>query len=276
MSDNKNETDVEGVIKATTELVKAVPVYEDMVQPAAKEIGVALKTVAKTINVALAPVSAVVWSYETIKSFVDINVAERLKNTPPENIITPNPIVAGPTLDALRYTGHVDTLRDMYANLLANALDVETEKLAHPSFVELIKQLSPSEAKLLLFISEREEYPEVCTYVNQETVRGVWWQSGSREITSNAVKNTFIEVCTEFNENIDIGSALDNFRRLQILDIESSTSQAIKKDRLSGFSNSKVANDRDTGLELSIKNTQNIFFTKFGEKFIDACVKTKK
>jgi len=164
MIDDENTSNVKDVIDATTGLLKAIPVYQDLVQPAAKEIGTALATVAKTVNLALAPISGVIWSYETIKDFVATKVSGKLKNIPTEDIITPNPMVAGPALEALKYSGHEDTLREMYANLLANALDVNTATNTHPSFVDLIRQLSPSEAKLLLFISKREEYPQVCSF----------------------------------------------------------------------------------------------------------------
>ena len=90
--DNK----IRDVVDAVTGVAKAVPIYQDVVQPAALEIGKALKTVAKTVHVALAPVSALVWGYDQIKEFVSSKVAERLKNVPPENIITPKPNVAGP------------------------------------------------------------------------------------------------------------------------------------------------------------------------------------
>ncbi|WP_368192497.1 hypothetical protein [Aeromonas sp. s8] len=63
----KSEGSVEGTINAVTGLAKAVPIYQDAIQPAAKEIGKALGTVAKTVNVALSPVSALVWGYEQIK-----------------------------------------------------------------------------------------------------------------------------------------------------------------------------------------------------------------
>lgn len=106
MSEDENNPNVKDLIDAATGLVKAVPVYEDLVQPAAKEVGTALATVAKTINIALAPISGVIWSYETIKDFVVSNVAEKLKNVPPGNIITPSPMVAGPALEALKYSGH--------------------------------------------------------------------------------------------------------------------------------------------------------------------------
>ena len=96
--DNK----IRDVIDAVTGVAKAVPVYQDVVQPAAQEIGTALQTVAKTVHVALAPVSALVWGYDQIKDFVSTKVADRLKNVPPENIVTPKPNVAGPALESLR------------------------------------------------------------------------------------------------------------------------------------------------------------------------------
>jgi hypothetical protein len=40
-------------------IVEAVPVYQDALQPAVREIGRGLQTVAKTIHIALAPVAAI-------------------------------------------------------------------------------------------------------------------------------------------------------------------------------------------------------------------------
>ena len=52
------ENKIRDTIEAATGLVQAIPIYQDAIQPAAKEIGGALQTVAKAIHVALAPVSA--------------------------------------------------------------------------------------------------------------------------------------------------------------------------------------------------------------------------
>ena len=61
-----------GIIKQTvdsaTALAKAVPIYQDAVQPLAKATGKALGTVGKTVNVALAYISLVVWGYDKISS----------------------------------------------------------------------------------------------------------------------------------------------------------------------------------------------------------------
>ena len=120
------ENKIRDMVDAVTGVAKAVPVYQDVVQPAAQEVGKALQTVAKTVHVVLAPVSALVWGYDQIKEFVSTKVAERLKNVPPENLVTPKPNVAGPSLEALRYTGHETSLSDLYANLLATAMDTST------------------------------------------------------------------------------------------------------------------------------------------------------
>lgn len=95
---------------------------------------------------------------------------------PPECIATPKPNVAGPALEALRYTGHEESLREMYANLLAASMDTRTAQGAHPAFVEIIKQLTPDEARLLRYfavprplplINVRREYK-----VHTDTERG--------------------------------------------------------------------------------------------------------
>jgi hypothetical protein len=147
------ESKIRDVVDAVTGVAKAIPVYDDVVQPAAKEIGKGLQTIAKTVHVALAPVSALVWGYDQIKDFVSTKVADRLKNVKAEDIVTPKPNLAGPVLESLRYTGHEEALSDLYANLLAASMDKSTASTAHPAFAEIIKQLTPDEAKLIgLFI----------------------------------------------------------------------------------------------------------------------------
>ena len=144
-----DENKIRDAADALTGLVKAVPVYQDVAQPAAQEVGKALHTVARTVHIALAPVSALVWGYDQIREFVSSKVSERLKNIPPEDIVSPKPNVAGPALEALRYTGHEESLSELYANLLASSMNKNVAVGAHPAFVDIIKQLTSDEAKLL-------------------------------------------------------------------------------------------------------------------------------
>ena len=53
--------------------------------------------------------------------------AEKLKNVPEENIVTPPPSIAGPVFEALRFSGEDIDLRELYTNLLASAMDNSTQ-----------------------------------------------------------------------------------------------------------------------------------------------------
>lgn len=158
MSDENSSTTTD-VIHAVAAVAKEVPIYPDMVQPAAQELGKGLLTVAKTVNLALAPLAGVVWGFEKIKEKFFPKVEERLRNVSPENIITPQISVAGPIVEALRFAGSEEALSDLYANLLATSMDKTTATTAHPAFTEIIKQLTPDEAKIIKCFTSKEPMP---------------------------------------------------------------------------------------------------------------------
>lgn len=92
------------LIKAGVDLAKLV--YDDAIQPLARETGQALGTVGKTVNVALAPLRGLVWSWDQIEVFVTRKITEKLeqRNVPPARIRPPNPDIAIPAIEALRYS----------------------------------------------------------------------------------------------------------------------------------------------------------------------------
>jgi hypothetical protein len=205
--DNK----VKETIDAVTGLVKAVPVYEDMVQPVAKQLGKTLETVGKAINMALFPVSGLVWGFENIQVFLSTKLADRLKDVPPENIITPKPNVAGPAIEALRFTGHEESLSDMYANLLAAAMDKNTASGAHPAFVEIIKQLTPDEAKLIGLFLQPLPFPLVTIRAENKEV-----EKGGFDV---AVNLSLLGAMANLELPHLVPTYLDNLCRLGLADI---------------------------------------------------------
>ncbi|UFT92951.1 DUF4393 domain-containing protein [Pectobacterium carotovorum] len=146
-------------INAVTGLTQSVPIYQDLIQPAAQELGKGLAVIAKSINVALSPLSVMVWGYEKIQNQFIPKVAEKLKDTKPEDIVTPKPNVAVPAIEALRYTANDESLSDLFAGLLASAMDKNKAYKAHPAFVEIIKQLTADEAKIITLMKEKKSIP---------------------------------------------------------------------------------------------------------------------
>jgi hypothetical protein len=211
MSEESKIRDAADVVKG---IVEAVPVYQDAVQPAAKEVGIALQTVAKTIHIVLAPVSALVWGFEQIKDFISTKVAEKMKHVPPEFITSPKPNVAGPALEALRYTGHEESLRDMYANLLAASMDARIAAGVHPAFVEIIRQLTPDEARLIRLLATPKPLPLIT--LRQEFKTQTATERGGRHILTNFSLLGYKASC-EFPQLTPV--YLDNLCRLGLADI---------------------------------------------------------
>jgi hypothetical protein len=77
------------------------------------------------------------------------DMADRLVDVPEEELTTPRGSLAGPALQGLGFTVEEPELRDMYLNLLATASDRRIASSAHPSFSEVIRQLTPEEARAL-------------------------------------------------------------------------------------------------------------------------------
>lgn len=75
--------------------------------------------------------------------------AEKVADIPEESLTAPRASVAMPAMQGLGWSLDEPNLKEMYLNLLATAADARRSKDAHPSFAEIIKQLSPEEARLL-------------------------------------------------------------------------------------------------------------------------------
>lgn len=157
--ENASPGKVSATLSAAADLAKAVPIYTDAVQPAAIEVGKSLHVVARAVNAALIPVEALVWGVDRIRDFVHDRVSTKLGNVPPEDVQEPKPHIAVPAIEALRYTGSESDLAELYANLLATAIDKVTAYRAHPGFVDMIKNMSPDEARIMAFLSKFHSQP---------------------------------------------------------------------------------------------------------------------
>lgn len=132
------------------ELAKNLPVkeiYNDVAHPALNTIGEALQGVTR---IALAPISAMIWGYDQIAGYLDVAVPGYFarKKIKAENIKSPDPSIAVPVIEAMRYTSHKPELIEMFTNVLGASMNSESYD-EHPAFVEIIKQLCSDECKML-------------------------------------------------------------------------------------------------------------------------------
>lgn len=152
-------TDVDVVV----ETVKVVgeDVYEDGLKPIVKPIGELGGLIPRTIRAALAPLEKWIMVREYNLEATRRLLEEKLQNTPAELIESPEPYIAVPTLQYISYCMDNDELRNLYANLLANSMTKVVKDGVHPGFVEIIKQLSPDEAKILKHMRTHPVVPTI-------------------------------------------------------------------------------------------------------------------
>lgn len=140
----------------------ATDVTEDLVRPTSKSIGE---------NVGLLVDGVMGWlgywgKKQQIKREVYLEeykkeIAERIAKIPEENLIEPPIRVVGPAIEASKFFVEEDTCRKMFAQLIASACNSAVAGMVHPSFPEIIKQLSPLDARFLLLFKSRATFPAI-------------------------------------------------------------------------------------------------------------------
>lgn len=86
-------------------------------------------------------------------------VEVKTQEIPEVFIQEPSLHIVGPAIEASKYYIESEGLREMFANLIASSIDVRKAEKTHPSFVEIIKQLSPKDAGILMNFKFHKELP---------------------------------------------------------------------------------------------------------------------
>ena len=265
MADEKDALAI-GVAVAT-ELTKDA--YMDVIHPAAAATGQILGLIPQAINVALMPVHQwVAEGYYKLDETKKI-LAEKLKNVPPNEVVSPKPHIAIPVLQAISYSMDNEEIRNMYANLLASSMQEKVKQDVHPAFVEIIKQLSPDEARILKFLnSTKESQPMIALQLEKE--RGGGWY----DLINHFTILYRIVPDIEYKDYRKVSILLDNLSRQNLIVIhennhliDSNKYDALEKDPIIvNYMSQTVPN-------LKWKIARKIFeLTSFGMSFCRICI----
>lgn len=133
--------------------------YQDTIKPIASPLSQTLGLIPRAIRAKLLPCEKWILNCEYELEETKRLLEHRLEKCQPEQIVSPEPYVAVPALQGISYSIDSEDLRKMYANLLAKSMYEPTKESVHPAFVEMIKQMSPHDAKLLKLIYEADHLP---------------------------------------------------------------------------------------------------------------------
>lgn len=141
------------------------------------------------------------------------DLAEKVADIPEEHLTTPSPSVAIPAMQGLSYSIEEPDLKAMYLSLLATATDQRVAVDAHPSFAEVIKQLSPGEASLLLDTLRTGTLPAM--RVNRKAAEG---SGGTVEM--NCLLPFLADDGSTPREQESLGIWVDNWVRLGLITVD--------------------------------------------------------
>ncbi len=256
-----------GIDKLTSSLgnaIQTVPdLYDDALKPTTQESGKTLALIPRAINAALAPLRKWIAQQEYNVAETEKLLALKLENITPEKIVTPEAYVAVPALQAISFAMDSKELRNLYANLLAKAMNIDTKDNVHPAFVEVIRQLSPIDCLVFKTIMEREMNPIInLIYKNDKgTFHPIISHVSDIDITSTEI------ICT----------SIDNLIRQGLINIPTDvyyTDEKIYDVILNSnyyHSQKEIYPTLEDGYKLSYQK-RIINKTNFGTSFYNICV----
>lgn len=229
------------------DIAKLLPlneIYKDLLQPAVKEVGGALESVAKVGRLVLLPIDALAPFSDRLRGYFK-RIAEQV---PEERRIEAHPQISGPVIESLRYVREDNIIADLFVNLLSRAIDQDRVGEAHPAFVSIISQLSSDEALIIWFLQKK---------------RYLYRQYSSFDSTSNTfspsqlIENEFPVDKLTFTENFEVYMA-----HLHSLNIAGTWQEGNQIPIREGEPSVQ------TGVEIISYST----LTSFGKMFAKACV----
>lgn len=196
------------VEKAAGALMNLIPdIYKDVAQPGLSVLG---KAIGGVVNFCVLPLNAAGVVADGVNAVLRNRLsdyAKKLERIPEEKIVEVHPQIAVPIIQKLSYTTNQD-IANLFTNLLATASNNDTVDKAHPSFENIISQLSPDEARIIQYLRAKKgiQYCELKAYLSNV--------DGYRTLLEKSTLVPF-QVKLDFPENIH--AYYDNLIRLGIL-----------------------------------------------------------
>ena len=241
-------------------------VYKDVAKPAFQEVG---SVAGRTVKALLSPLRGMLWGWERIEEYVEEAVKKRLEKIPDEKRKSPEPEIAVPLLQALSYTAHNETLREMYINLLSNSMNTDNNNVVHPSFVEIIKQMNSLDAKLFDEISRVDAYQKI---FNPKVML-----KGQGKFFSNATPEWYLGWTINGYTEFDVSASLVRLSKFGL--IELMFDRTAGSDEYDSLKNTEFLNQilltyrkANPLQEIEIDGTKSVFYVnEYGKQFKKAC-----
>lgn len=203
--------------------------------------------------------------YKMKKAFEEMRMKYD-KNIPPKYQTEPSSYIALKGVNELAYYLDEEYLKEMFQNLLVSDMDSRKQSHIEPAYIEIVKQLSKSDARLLKFIKENK------LFHNEPIIKllQINHSDGGHTYPSNDI--WLIANCTP---QLIPAIVIDNLLRLKIIEIDFTVFRTDQHIYDGAFQ--KIKNATPLGAVPDVVKNLNfskgvLKVTDFGKNFIDICL----
>lgn len=138
------------------------------------------------------------------------DIGTEVSNIPIDQIQEPKLSVLGPALEASKYYIDDEELRMLFAKLIAASMDNSKNEVLQPAFVEIIKQMSPIDAKNLINLYDIKD--------KQNPIVSIILESKDSKNYKEVFDHFYIENIGNIS-HVRVASSLLNLKRLGLIEI---------------------------------------------------------
>jgi len=252
-------------LEVTADLTKtAENVYDDTLKQPLKSSSNAITTLVDFFhNTVMYPMQKYnLYAKDKLQNYAD-ELENRAKAIPSENLISPRVNILGPTIDGLKYNLDEEHIKEMFTNILLSEMNNKQQKKVLPSYIEIVKQLSKDDAKLLKFIKDNKLSCEPIIKLQLNSNSGIYYPSD----------DIFLIVNNSFQLIPSI--IIDNLSRLKIIDLDFLSWRNNEDLYKNAFQ--KIKNETPMGMIPSSSTKLDyskglLKITNYGKNLIDICL----
>lgn len=201
MSEQNFFKDISQSVRVPADIIKAV------VEPPAHQLG---QSISDLVYIAFSSISKKRAKIEQDIENFKAEIALEISKIDPDKKVEPKLSIVGPAIEASKFYIEEDSIRLMFAKLIAASVNNEYKNLTIPAFVEIIKQLSPLDAQNFSYL-----------YNNRDNRLPVGRIVFKREKDSIVFCENFFPFSGINIDNLnDYSVSLDNLLRLRLINIE--------------------------------------------------------
>lgn len=194
-------------------------------------------------------------------------LSQVISSIPKENLIEPNVQTTAQALENSKYCIESEELRKLFVNLISKSMDNNYVSNVHPSFAEIIKQMSPIDAKIFKNLHPDYIFPLV-DYVLE-----------NRRTLSSEIKLSTVYISPLSDIDLKMASfSISSLERLGLIAIDMNSSCTNKSVYLPYEETAFYRNLSSEAIRLYASKRASIYkylgyFTPLGKNFFEVCVK---